>query len=74
MQRIEPLPGTAASCIGVPVQVRAALLPICLPASASQEAEDDSSATWVPATNMGDLDKVPGSWLWPSPALPVASI
>lgn len=62
------------SPIRVLVQVPAALLPIQLPTNAPREAADDGPSVWAPATYVGYLDGVPGSWLQPAPALAVVDI
>lgn len=65
---------TLAFRVRVPVQVRAAVRLICLPASAPEKAADVGSSAWVPATDMGELTEVPGCWLPPDPAPRVAAI
>lgn len=49
------------------------------PASASQlsalwKVANDGSSFWVTATHREDADWVPGSWLWPGPALAIVGI
>lgn len=54
---------TATSHTGAQVCVLAALFPIQFPTNALGKAADDDPRTWVPAIYMGDLDRLPGSWL-----------
>lgn len=35
---------------------------------------EDGPCIWAPATEMGDMDGVPGSWLWHGPVLAVEAI
>lgn len=49
-------------------------LPIQLPVDGLEQTAENGSNVYGPATHLGDLDKVPGSWLQPSPALDIAFI
>lgn len=40
-----------------------------LPISGLEKAAAGCPGTWDPATDMGDMDKVPDSWHLPGPAL-----
>lgn len=53
--------------------VPAALLPFQLPSNKARKAVGEGSHTWAAATQVEDLNGVPGSWLWPNPAPAVGS-
>lgn len=54
-----------ASHIRVSAQVLLALLPVQLPAKALESSR--GLGVWACATHIGELHRVPGSWLQPSP-------
>lgn len=66
--RLSLFAGIPYQCVGLSL---AALLPIKLSANALGKAAGDGLKTWAPVTHEGDSDRVPGSWLWPGPALAV---
>lgn len=41
------------------------------PCQCAWEAAGDSLSTWVPVTQVKDLDRVRGFWFWPGPAVTV---
>lgn len=46
---------------------------IQLPANVSERAVEDGSSTWVPDTQVGNLDAVSGFWSWPGSSLGCSS-
>lgn len=49
-------------------------LPFQLLANVPRKAEDDGPDAWAHATHLGDWDGVPGSQLWPAPAMVLEAI
>lgn len=45
-------------------QAKQAVFPILVPANVLRKIVADGSSLATPTTHMGDLDEVPGSWLW----------
>lgn len=56
------------------LQVSAPLPIKLLDNAQSGKATGDSTSIWIPATNLGDPDGVPISWLQPDPFLDVVAI
>lgn len=61
VQQVNPSPAKQVFCVSLLVKVLAALLQIQDPASASGKAAADDPSMWAPATQLGDLDTLPGS-------------
>lgn len=59
---------------GMLARVWTAPLLIQFPASGLEEAVEDIQSAWVPATQVGDLDKAPGFQLWLDAELATAVI
>lgn len=72
-QQVKLLFTLRAPHIRILLRVPAVLLLIQLHENAPGKAEDASKSTWAPATHVGDLHGVLGSWLQSGPALVVAN-
>lgn len=63
LSQVKPLLVTLAFHSQRPVQVPAAPLRIPLSANVPEEVAEDGPSVGVPASLVGDVDGVPGSWL-----------